>query len=123
MESDSKIAKVEMISASEFLQSRGLDEMGRVQRYIDSEVIRLMAKYTPKETGTGIDSATKLTTIGSGTIKQGGALAPYMAHWYYTNANFTGAPTRGTRWFERMLNGGGRQSILKGAIRESGAKK
>lgn len=87
-----------------------------------------MAPYTPKDNGTGIDSATKLTTIGSGTIKQGGALAPYMAHWYYTEANFSNdsknkGKLRGTRWFERMLNGGGRQSILKGAIRESGARK
>lgn len=46
-----------------------------------------------------------------------------MKKWYYTPANFTGAPMRGTYWFERMKQNGGKKAILKGAIRESGAKK
>lgn len=112
-----------MKSFQQILADRGLDDHGRVQRYIDSEVIRLMSPYTPKNSGAGIDSATRLTDIGSGKVMQGGASAPYMKKWYYTPANFTGAPMRGTYWFERMKQNGGKKAILKGAIRESGAKK
>lgn len=112
-----------MKSFQQILADRGLDDHGRVQRYIDSEVIRLMSPYTPKNSGAGIDSATRLTDIGSGKVMQGGASAPYMKKWYYTPANFTGAPMRGTYWFERMKQNGGKKSILKGATRESGAKK
>lgn len=112
-----------MKSFQQILADRGLDDRGRVQRYIDSEVIRLMSPYTPKDSGAGIDSATRLTDIGSGKVMQGGESAPYMKKWYYTPANFTGAPMRGTYWFERMKQNGGKKSILKGAKRESGAKK
>lgn len=112
-----------MKSFQQILADRGLDDHGKVQRYIDSEVIRLMSPYTPKDSGAGIDSATRLTDIGSGKVMQGGASAPYMKKWYYTPANFTGAPMRGTYWFERMKQNGGKKTILKGAIRESGAKK
>lgn len=109
--------KVELKPTKQILRERGLDDGGEVQKYIDSEVIRLMSPYTPKMDGTLIDSATKLTTIGSGEIKQGGSLAPYGKKWYYTEARFTGAPMRGTYWFERMKNDGGKKSILNGIRR------
>lgn len=112
-----------MKSYQQILKERGLDDYGRVQRFIDSEVIKLMSPYTPKDTGTGIDTATQLTDIGSGEVRQGGSKAPYMKKWYYTQANFTGAPLRGTYWFERMKQNGGKKKILQGAIREAGAKK
>lgn len=104
----------------QILKERGLEKGGKVQKYIDSEVIRLMSPYTPKMDGTLIDSAEKLTEIGSGEIRQGGALAPYGRKWYYTEAKFTGAnntPSRGTYWFERMKNEGGAKSILQGVRR------
>lgn len=129
MEGDCEIAKngvtVKLLMQTNdmILKKRGLEPYGRVQRYIDSEVIRLMSPYTPKDTGALIDSATSLTKIGSGEVKQGGATAPYAHRWYYNPANFTGSPTRGTYWFERMKENGGKKSILEGAIRESGAKK
>lgn len=61
-----------MKSFQQILADRGLDDHGKVQRYIDSEVIRLMSPYTPKDSGAGIDSATRLTDIGSGKVMQGG---------------------------------------------------
>lgn len=110
--------KFDRKSTKQILQERGLNDDGKVQKYIDSEVIRLMAPYTPKMEGTLIDSATKLSDIGSGLIEQaGGELAPYGKKWYYTEANFTGAPMRGTHWFERMKNDGGKKSILDGVRR------
>lgn len=112
------------------LKKRGLEPGGRVQRYIDSEVIRLMSPYTPKDDGHLIDSATLLTEIGSGEVKQGGDTAPYARKWYYyenphksRGVRWSNGELRGSYWFERMKQDGGKKSILEGAIRESGAKK
>lgn len=102
---------------SQILRERGLNKGGEVQRYVDSEVLRRMSPYTPKMDRTLIDSATKMTKIGSGEIKQGGQLAPYGRKWYYREAKFTGAPMRGTHWFERMKNNGGAKGILQGLRR------
>ncbi len=127
------IVKIRVDSLDVVLKKRNLEEGGKAQEYIDSEAIRLMAPYTPKMDGTLIDSATVLTKmkegkIGTGRIWQGGDdpnnedLAPYGRKHYYKQANFTGAPIRGTRWFERMKNNGGKESILKGVKRIAGAK-
>lgn len=112
-----------MKAIQQILRERNLEERGRVQKYIDSEVIRLMTPYTPKDTGALIDSATDKTTLGSGEVRQGGKDIPYARKWYYTSANFTGSPMRGTQWFERMKNNGGAKSIFEGVIRMTGAKK
>lgn len=109
--------KIKVKPSSQILKEKGLNLNGPVQKYIDSEVIRLMSKYTPFNTGALIDSADKLTTIGSGEIKQGGSSAPYGKKWYYTDANFSGSPVRGTFWFERMKNEGGKKQILNGVRR------
>lgn len=113
-------SRLEIDDINKILKRRGLEERGIVQRYIDSEVIRLMAPYTPKDTGALIDSATKQTTIGSGLVEQGGNSVPYAKKHYYKDARFTGAPMRGTYWFERMKNNGGKESILKGVKRMVG---
>lgn len=107
------------------LKERNLEERGKVQQYIDSEALRLISPYTPKMGGPLIDSATTMTDIGSGLVKQGGAKAPYGKKWYYykEQANFTEAPRRGPMWFERSMNEGGRKSIFEGVIRMTGAKK
>lgn len=67
--------KLDVESIPQIKQSRGLEERGRVQRMIDSEVIRLMSPYTPRDTGALINSATRLTQIGSGLVRQGGPSA------------------------------------------------
>lgn len=107
-------AKFTINSNNDLLKKRGLENRGRVQKYVDKEVIRLMTPYTPKESGELIRSATRLTDIGSGLVKQGGKTAPYARKWYYTQAKFTGAPMRGTYWFKRAMQNGGAKTILKG---------
>lgn len=62
------------------MNNHGLDNMGQVQRYIDSEVIRLMSPYTPFKSGTLERSAIVNTVIGSGKIKQS---TPYARYLYY----------------------------------------
>lgn len=107
-------AYIQMKSVNEMLKTRGLEERGRIQKYIDKEAIRIMTPYTPKDTSALIQSATRLTDIGSGLVKQGGKSAPYARKWYYTQAKFTGAPMRGTYWFKRAMQNGGAKTILKG---------
>lgn len=97
---------------------RGLNENGAVQQFIDSEVIRLMEPYTPFRDGTLKGAPQSQSQIGSGVINQ---QLPYARRWYYTPANFSGAPMRGTKWFERM-KADHRDSILRGAAQIAGAK-
>lgn len=105
--------KLDVESIPQIKQSRGLQERGRVQQMIDSEVIRLMTPYTPRDTGALINSATRLTQIGSGLVKQGGPSAPYARRWYYNeeNAHFVGGKT--DHWFDKAMRNGGAKEILK----------
>ena len=107
--------KLDVESIPQIKQSRGLEERGRVQQMIDSEVIRLMSPYTPRDTRALINSATRLTQIGSGIVKQGGPSAPYARRWYYNkeNAHFVGGKT--DHWFEKAMRNGGAETILKKA--------
>ena len=81
------------------------------QEFVDSQVIKRMDAYTPMDSGFLKKSPILLTVIGSGIITQA---APYARRWYYTPAKFSGAPMRGTHWFERMKNEGGKEAILRG---------
>jgi len=102
--------------------NHGIQIGGPVQKYIDSEVLRLCEPLVPKQTGKLINSGTRNTEIGSGLVKYS---TPYARRWYYMDTTFAGtpvhfneSPNRGTYWFERMkqqyLN-----SILSGAQREA----
>ena len=123
------------------LAARNLETGGAVQRYIDSEVLRLSDPYLPLRDGdlkrAGLDG----TTIGSGEVEWKG---PYARYLYYgklmlspsgscwakrgekkhltdKDLNFHGAPKRGSFWFERMKTAH-RKSILKGAARIAGGR-
>ena len=84
---------------SKVISSRGLDTGGKVQQYIDSEVLRLNEPFVPKDTGELIQSGIKNTEIGSGEVKYN---TPYARRWYYMPAHFQEAPQRGNYWFERF---------------------
>ena len=111
-------------STEQLLRERGLNKGGKVQKFIDSEVIRCMAGFTPFRKGDLIRSATLGTVIGSGLIKY---VAPYARRNYYENAGrgvegIQKGGRRGRKWFERMkpvhLS-----SILDGAAKIAGAKR
>lgn len=104
------------------LKKRQLHTGGRVQKYVDNECIKLMDPLTPFKDG-GLKSAPiNQTVIGSGKIVQRTPYAKsYAKRWYYEPANFSGAPRRGNKWFERMKVQHGKQ-ILRGAAREAGAR-
>ena len=99
-------------------RQRGLGQGNKLQRYVDNEVISRMDKYTPFKIGTLKSSPIGLTTLGSGTIHQ---RTPYARRWYYTPANFSEAPMRGNKWFERMKNAE-KGEILQGMASLSGGR-
>ena len=134
--------KLEIKPTELLLKQRSLQNMGAVQKYIDSECIRLMEKYTPKRNGILIKSATIGTVIGSGAIHQNVPHARYQYYGKVYGPNIpifegdklvgfysppkkhpTGKelkhdksknPNAGPFWFERMKENHKKQ-ILKGA--------
>ena len=93
------------------LKRRGLEDNGKVQKYIDSKVLEYCEPKVPKDTGALIASGKIHTQIGSGKVKY---RTVYARRWYYREANFQQAPERGNYWFERMKQQH-RNNILDGA--------
>lgn len=88
----------------QLLRERGIEKGGKVQKFIDSEVIRCMDPFTPFKDGFLKKSAILGTVIGSGRIKY---TAPYARRNYYENAGrgkegIRRGGRRGRLWFERM---------------------
>ena len=69
------------------------------QKHVDAAVLRYDRPYVPKDRGKLIESGDLHTVVGSGEVVY---KTPYARKWYYTPANFQGAPMRGMKWFERM---------------------
>lgn len=95
------------------LNNHNLQKGGAVQKYIDSEVLRLSEKFVPKDTGELIASGIRNTVLGSGNVIYN---TVYARRWYYMPAQFNEAPNRGNYWFERMKQQYKNQ-ILDGAMR------
>jgi hypothetical protein len=101
------------------LRSRGLEENGRVQQFIDSECLRLCDRKIPKDTGALIQSGIINTRVGSGQVKW---RTPYARRLYYhPEYNFNQSPERGAYWFDRMKTQY-KQQILRGAARLAGGR-
>ena len=81
------------------IKKLGLEEGGKVQRFIDNECLKLCAEKVPKDTNALIESGNIHTKIGSGQLEY---RTPYARRWYYREARFQGAPERENYWFERM---------------------
>lgn len=67
-----------------------------MQVFVDSECIRLVEPYTPKDSGALISSIKNQTTIGNGLLIQ---QTPYAKKQYFENE---GSGIRGAKWFENM---------------------
>ena len=109
---------------AQLLKERGLQKGGKVQKYIDSECIRHMDKYTPFRAGFLKRSVILGSVIGSGILKY---VAPYARQNYYSNAGRGNEGTargglRGRLWFERM-KASCLKLILDGARKIAGAKR
>lgn len=104
-------------SVNDMLNDVGLLPMGKVQKFIDSEVIRLSDPYVPFRMGMLKDSAIAATVIGSGIVVYS---TPYARKMFYNpQFNFNGAPMRGAYWAERMA-ADHLDEIVQGAERLAG---
>jgi len=91
----------------------------RVQKFIDSEVLRQSEPFTPLLTSMLIKSGILGTDIGSGTVSW---IAPYAKRQYYKGrrpGTQQAGPLRGRFWFERMKAVRG-DTIIKGAKKLAG---
>lgn len=102
----------------ECINALGIEERGRVQQCVTNEVINLSEGYVPFDVAGKYENPGRLKD--SVHIENGTDVvwnAPYARRWYYENANFQGAPMRGTYWVPRMLQDGGMDKIRQ-AVRE-----
>ena len=121
-------------NAQECIKALGLDEGGRVQQAIDSEILRVCDPYIPMDNGDLIRSGIANTVIGSGEVVWN---TPY-AHFVHEGIvyvdpvtgspyarkdaqkvptdrklQYQGAPMRGDHWFDRAMQNGGIKAIEK----------
>lgn len=108
--------KFTLLELNILLSKRNLEEKGKVQQYIDSEVLKLTDPYVPMDSGELKRSGTRHTKIGSGNVVY---KTPYARRQYFNNK---GSGLRGRQWFHRMAIDN-KDSILRGAINKAGAKK
>lgn len=108
-------AGFEILALQVLLNARGLEVQGEVQKFIDSEVLRLTDPYVPLDTSALKKSGTQHTKIGSGEVVY---KTPYARRQYFENK---GNGLRGKQWFERAkINH--KEEILRGARIKAGAK-
>lgn len=108
-------------TTGEIMEKRGLQSDGKVQQYIDSEVLRLSEPYVPMDTGMLIKSGTLATQIGSGEVKYE---TPYARRQYYEGRSpgtSAAGALRGKLWFERM-KADRKDDILRGAAKIAGGE-
>lgn len=142
-------AVLELKELDGVLAARGLCAGGKVQRFVDEEVIRACDSKVPFETGTLKNSALRASAIGSGLVVYGTPYAHYlyMGEVYGPNIpvyeagelagffsppgqakrptgrrlTFAGAPERGAFWFERAMAQHGSE-IVAGAAALAGGR-
>lgn len=134
--------KLDIKSTDIILKARGLEPSGKVQKFIDNEMIKVMNPLTPRENDVLIDSVILGTVIGSGELVY---VDPKARYHYYgklmvspttgssyakkgekkiltdKDMNYNGAPQRGPFWFERGKSEH-KADILEGAKKIAGAK-
>ena len=98
------------------IKTLGIEERGRVQSFVTEAVLKLAGPYVPNDLAEKYEYPHRLQD--SGHIENEVDVvweAPYARRWYYNDANFQGAPQRGTYWVPRMLQNGGLKQIEDGA--------
>lgn len=107
--------KFEQDSVQNIIKRRGLNTGGRVQQYVDSEVMRYMQPYMPKRTGAMIESMVTATDVGSGEVVVNTPYAKKVSKKARPNGQ------RGSSFFERM-KADHKDDILNGTAVISGGK-
>ena len=122
-------ARLELDDLKDALKKRGLTPGGKVQKVVDSEVLRYCDPKVPFATGTLKSSAITASAVGDGLlvyatpyarylyygevygpnipILEGGVLvgfrSPPVKHPTGRKLTYNGAPERGAYWFERAM--------------------
>lgn len=97
--------------------SKANQKFTRMQKFIDSEVLRRCSPRVPFQTGMLEKSGKLGTKIGSGVVEY---IAPYARKQYWDTSETRGYdPNRGAKWFERMKVAD-KASILEGAKKLGG---
>ena len=113
---EGKNGKAQLKWDTSFAPNRN-QNFSRVQKYVDSEVLRLCSPRVPFKTGMLEKSGKLGTKVGSGTVEY---IAPYARYQYFsTSQTRTYDPNRGGRWFERMKTAC-KRDILAGAKKIGG---
>lgn len=112
----------------QMVEQRSLEKGGRVQKYVDSTVLRLSDPYVPFLTGMLKTSGIRGTILGSGEVDY---IVPYARVNYYNNRGRGKQGTarggiRGKMWFHRMkadhlgdiINGAAKVAGGKGIVRK-----
>lgn len=112
---------IQIDSAEEMLRKRGVEKGGKVQKYIDSNVVSYCDKYVPFLSG--LLKRAIGTVYGSGYVRYN---TVYAKPQYYGNAGMgrggmSRGGLRGRLWFERM-KAAHKSDILNGAAKLAGAK-
>lgn len=142
-------ARLDLDGLQDALEARGLKPGGKVQKFIDSEVIRLCDPKVPFATGVLKHSAITASVIGQGMVVYA---TPYARYLYYGQVygpnipryeagelagfwsppgkkkhptgrklTYNGATERGDLWFERMKAERG-DDIIRGAAALAGGR-
>ena len=101
------------------IKKLGLEEKGRVQRFVTSEFQKNVQPFVPFDVAGKYENPCRL--IESCHIENGTDVVwstPYARRLYYHNEyNFQGAPMRGGYWADRYMQDGGQREIEDGARR------
>lgn len=142
-------ARLDLDGLRDALEARGLKPGGKVQKFIDSEVIRRCDPKVPFATGVLKHSAITASVIGQGLVVYA---TPYARYLYYGEVygpnipryeagqlagfwsppgkkkhptgrklTYNGAPERGAFWFERM-KAESKDDIIRGAAALAGGR-
>lgn len=111
-------AKFDMDPREQILGKRGLNERGRVQMFIDNEVLKLSEPYTPRKTGALSGSGRASTVIGSGLVTWNAIHSKTQYYKYGDSRRYD--PLRGGHWFDRM-KADHRDDIVRGSRKAAGA--
>lgn len=117
-------AKLDIKSADVLKKNHGLQDMGPIQKLVDTESMRYMADYMPRRQAGELEHMMVMATvIGSGEIDIPGPYAHYLhegilyvspttgSAWAKQDETkiptskelqYAGAPMRGKKWFDRM---------------------